>query len=48
LSSNRFEIRFAAVLPRIGFYVNQIISRFGGADQLRTAVNQRPSLLYAA
>ncbi len=28
--------------------VNEIISKFGGADQLRTAVNQLQSLLYAA
>ena len=28
--------------------VNEIIGKFGGADQLRTAVNQLQSLLYAA
>ena len=27
--------------------VNEIVSKFGGADQLRTAVNQLQSLLYA-
>ena len=27
--------------------VNEIIGKFGGADQLRTAVNQLQSLLYA-
>ena len=26
--------------------VNEIIGKFGGADQLRTAVNQLQSLLY--
>jgi len=28
--------------------VNEIIGKFGGADQLRDAVNQLQSLLYAA
>ena len=28
--------------------VNEIIGKFGGADQLRNAVNQLQSLLYAA
>jgi type I restriction enzyme R subunit len=28
--------------------VNEIIGKFGGADQLRTAVNQLQTLLYAA
>ena len=28
--------------------VNEIIGKFGGADQLRSAVNQLQSLLYAA
>jgi type I restriction enzyme R subunit len=28
--------------------VNEIIGKFGGADQLRNAVNQLQTLLYAA
>lgn len=28
--------------------VNEIVGKFGGADQLRNAVNQLQSLLYAA
>ncbi|MGN6553703.1 MAG: hypothetical protein ACTHLW_08275 [Verrucomicrobiota bacterium] len=37
-------------LPPISHHgnVNEIIGKFGGADQLRTAVNQLQSLLYAA
>ncbi len=40
---------FPAVLPPISHHgnVNEIISKFGGADQLRSAVNQLQSLLYA-
>lgn len=42
-----------AILPRRGTpishhgNVNEIIGKFGGADQLRTAVNQLQSVLYA-
>ena len=41
---------FPAVLPLISHHgnVNEIIGKFGGADQLRTAVNQLQTLLYAA
>ncbi len=37
-------------LPPISHHgnVNEIIGKFGGPDQLRTAVNQLQSLLYAA
>ena len=37
-------------LPPISHHgnVNAIIGKFGGADRLRTAVNQLQSLLYAA
>ena len=37
-------------LPPISHHsnVNELISKFGGADQLRNAVNQLQSLLYAA
>ncbi len=36
-------------LPPISHHgkVNEIIGKFGGADQLRTAVNQLQSLLYS-
>ncbi|MGN6553705.1 MAG: hypothetical protein ACTHLW_08285 [Verrucomicrobiota bacterium] len=36
-------------LPPVSHHgnVNKIIGKFGGADQLRTAVNQLQSLLYA-
>ena len=37
-------------LPPISHHgnLNEIIGKFGGADQLRTAVNQLQSLLYVA
>ena len=41
---------FPALLPPITHHgnVNEIIGKFGGAGQLRTAVNQLQLLLYAA
>lgn len=41
---------FPAVLPPISQHgnVNEIIGKFGGAEQLRNAVNKLQSLLYAA
>jgi hypothetical protein len=35
------------VHPVNGFALNEIIGKFGGADQLRNAVNRLQSLLYA-
>jgi len=44
------ELQFVLKVPPISQRgnVNEIIGKFGGADQLRTAVNQLQTLLYAA
>lgn len=46
----QFTLPDVLKLPPISHHgnVNEIIRKFGGADQLRTAVNQLQSLLYAA
>jgi type I restriction enzyme R subunit len=46
----QFTLPDVLKLPPISHHgnVNEIIGKFGGADQLRTAVNQLQSLLYAA
>jgi type I restriction enzyme R subunit len=46
----QFTLPDVLKLPPISHHgnVNAIIGKFGGADQLRTAVNQLQSLLYAA
>ncbi len=45
----QFTLPDVLKLPPISHHgnVNEIIGKFGGADQLRTAVNQLQSLLYA-
>jgi type I restriction enzyme R subunit len=46
----QFTLPDVLKLPPISQHgnVNEIIGKFGGADQLRNAVNQLQSLLYAA
>ena len=49
-SKTMFALPDILKLPPISHHgnVNEIIGKFGGADQLRNAVNQLQSLLYSA